>query len=181
LNFRAILKTEIDAATGVVDMQRGQALSGERTRYEVRQFADMSGTQGRHFRTKFTRFIASVVRKTRAIGAKYDTARRVISLENYGVIDTQDYPVRPFLEQDLPLNIDPTGQSWKDEDQLKQEAMMEWKEAILPGIQLRTIDPQKGMRWLLRNLGHGNPDQEFFFSAVQQISEVAPEGETAVA
>lgn len=152
--LRSTLKEEINASTGVADMQRGQSLSGDRrTREEVRTFADMSGIQARHFKRGFARLIEDVVSVSRAIGAQYDTGRTVLMLQDFEPIDTDIMPAQPFLLEYLPCRVSPDSLSYKTEEERRQEAMDEFNLLIMPGIQLGVVDPVKGWERIARKWG----------------------------
>jgi hypothetical protein len=70
LHMRQILRDELNATTGTQDMNRGQALSGERTRYEISQLVDMSGIVARAFKQNYVTFIKAVVRQQRQRAAE---------------------------------------------------------------------------------------------------------------
>lgn len=160
LNMRQILRDELNATTGTQDMNRGQALSGERTRYEVSQLVDMSGIVARAFKQNYVTFVKAVVRQQRHVGAMIDRGVMDLHLPSYGTINTANYDPKQFLEADMEPHVDYNGKSWKSEEEIRQETLMEFKEFLLPGIQVGAFDPMKVFNATAMKLGYLNPAME---------------------
>lgn len=153
LLFRNILKEELNAATGVQDMQRGQALEGERTRYEVQSLNDQAGVQARHQRSTYSRFVRRIVDKTRKFGAKYDQAVTKLDLPTYGIVSTDDFPNDLFLAEPIAVHVNPSGQAWKGEDQRQQEAILKFNTVILKLVAAGVLPMAVVARWILTEIG----------------------------
>ena len=54
-------REQLNAATGVMDSQRGQPLPGEKTALEVRTLYASQGVQARHTRKQYAKFLKSLV------------------------------------------------------------------------------------------------------------------------
>jgi hypothetical protein len=159
--LRAILKEEINASTGVQDMQRGQALTGERrTREEIRTLNDAAGVQARHLRETFASFLCWVVYVTRAIATQFDTAETRLQLESYPEVTTSEVPVKTMLGIDMPVQIEPNSLAFKSLEEKKQEAAAEFLTLHQPYIQLGQIDPRKSFIYTFRKMGIRNPVEE---------------------
>jgi hypothetical protein len=155
LQLRSILKEEINATSGVGDMQRGAALGGERrTRYEVNALLDQSGIQARHFRRQFAMMVEDVGRKARALGLLFDAKPRRITTESFGTIDTQLFPVETFLGEPARLQVLETSLQFKTIEQRQEEAMSKLQGFYMPFIQLGQADAGKVMAYLGPLMGH---------------------------
>jgi hypothetical protein len=167
VTLRNVLKEELNAATGVQDMMRGQALSGEKTMYEVKSLDDQAGIQGRHLHSTFASFVVDVVTKTRTIAAEYDTAPTVLQLENGPAVDTKIYPVKPFMTEYVPCQIDPSSLVFRTEADRKQEALVSFTNVFMPLMQLHAVDPVKVLVWIGKKLGIKDPKKELGIDPVQ--------------
>lgn len=171
--LRVMLKEEINAATGVQDMQRGQALGGERrTRFEVQQLTDQSGVQARHLKDTFARCLEDVVRKTRAMSAIGEDAPRKLQLETQGEVDLGVYPIGEFTKMDIPFQVNHAQLAFKTPDQIKDEAILEFQTLHMPFIQLQVMDPKKSMNRILKQFGIRDPERELGYSA-QEMAAMA--------
>lgn len=158
--LRSILKEELNAATGVQDMQRGQALGGERrTRFEVSQFMDAAGVQARHARGRYSKFVEDVVRKTRRMALDVDTAVTSLVLPSFGSVSTSEFPIKAFMEVDMAVIVDPNSLAFKSPEQRRDEALLLWQSVLLPGIQTGTVDPVSATEWVLKESGIGDPSK----------------------
>lgn len=156
VHLRAMLKEELNAATGVMDMQRGQALGGERrTRFEVNALLDAQGLQARHFRERFCRFLERGVQIARTIGANFKTADMMLFLED-GVIPTAQFPIQPFLAMPIVVSADPSSLYYKSEDSLRQEAL-ELFPVFMEAVNRGVNDPYKTFYQLYKKLGIRDP------------------------
>jgi hypothetical protein len=172
--LRAMLKEEINASTGVQDMQRGQALGGERrTKEEVVRFMDASGVQARHLRASFARFLTWAVHVTRVIAAQFDTAETTLHLSTYGPVKTSEVPVSQMLSMDLPVQVNPYSLVFKTEEERRQEAANEFVALHQPYIALGAIDPVKSMVTTMKKFGYKDPLAELGFSPQQQAEMAA--------
>lgn len=142
--LRSTLKEEINAATGVQDMMRGQAMTGEKTRYEVQSFNDQAGIQGRYLRRSYGNFVEDAVAVCRVIGAQHETAESILFLQDFGPISTKDYPVEAMLKEPIPLRVSPERLMFKTERERQEETMVKINAFIL---ELKNagaaIDPMK--------------------------------------
>ena len=171
LHMRQILRDELNATTGTQDMNRGQALSGERTRYEISQLVDMSGIVARAFKQNYVTFIKAVVRQQRHVGALIDKAVMDLHLPSYGTINTADFNPQQFLAADMEPHVDYNGKSWKTEQDIRQETLMEFKEFLLPGIQVGAFDPIKVFNSTAMKLGYLNPMRELGRALPEQVQD----------
>ena len=57
-------------------------------------------------------------------------------------------------------HVDYNGKSWKSEEEIRQETLMEFKEFLLPGIQVGAFDPLKVFNATAMKLGYLNPAKE---------------------
>ncbi|GEM_PF-6265557 len=170
LQLRSILKDEMNAATGVGDMQRGQALGGERrTRYEVNALLDQSGVQARFMRKEFAGFLRGVVNVCRTIGAGQDVAPRTLSLPDMEPVDLGMFPIKAFLEVDLPVEVNPNSLVFKTEEDRRQEAIIDLQQVHTPFIQMGVADAVKVMADTYRRLGYENPLKRFGFTPQEQM------------
>ena len=160
LHMRQILRDEMNATTGTQDMNRGQALSGERTRYEVSQLVDMSGIVARAFKQNYVTFVKAVVRQQRHVGSIIDKGVMDLHLPSYGTISTADYDPQQFLAADMEPHVDYNGKSWMSEEEIMQRTLMELKEFLLPGVQMGAFDPVKVFNSTAMKLGYLNPSRE---------------------
>lgn len=182
------MKAEINAATGVGDMQRGQQLTGERkTREEIKTLSDQSGIQARHFKRQSAICVEDMVAVTRVIAAQFDTKRTVITLEDFEPIDTDKVPLRPFLEEYLPCQVLPDSLAFQTEEERRRSAMEEFQAFHQPYINLRVMDPLKSMIRTLRRAGVSrDPQAELGFTPEQAMQmqmasqENAPTGANSV-
>jgi hypothetical protein len=158
--MRQILRDEMNATTGTQDMNRGQALSGERTRYEVSQLFDMSGIVARAFKQNYVTFVKAVVRQQRHVGSIIDKGVMDLHLPSYGTISTADYDPQQFLAADMEPHVDYNGKSWMSEEEIMQRTLMELKEFLLPGVQMGAFDPVKVFNSTAMKLGYLNPSRE---------------------
>jgi hypothetical protein len=161
LYLRAMLKEEINAATGVQDMQRGQALSGERrTKFEIESLNDAAGVQARHLKASFARFVEDVVRKTRAMSAQFEDKPRKLFLETQGTVDLSVFPIRKFSAMDLPFSVNQNALAYKSADARKDDMILELQTVHMPFIQMGVMDPRKSMARVLREFGVKDPLRE---------------------
>lgn len=177
LQLRSILKEEINATSGVGDMQRGAALGGERrTRYEVNALLDQSGIQARHFRRQFALMVEDVGRKARALGLLFDSKPRKISTESFGTVDTLLFPAELFLAEPARLQVLETTLQFKTLEQRQEEAMRKLQGFYMPFIQLREADPGKVMRHLGPSMGHKDIQKDIGFDTMPAMQQgVTPE------
>jgi hypothetical protein len=172
LQLRSVLKDEINAATGVSDMQRGAALGGERrTRYEVSALVDQSGIQARHFRRQFAMMLEDVGQKARALGLMFDTKRRMLTTESFGTIDTGLFPLELFLSEPARLQVMETTLQFKTSEQHKEDAMTALQGFYLPMIQMGAADPVKVMRHLGSAMGHRDISSEIGIEPVGNMMQ----------
>jgi hypothetical protein len=175
LHLRGILKEEINASTGVGDMQRGQALGGERkTRLEIQTLEDQSGVQARHFKRRFAHCVEDMVGVTRAIAAQFDTKRCLLNLDDFNAVDTASIPLRPFLVEYMPVHVVPDSIGFKTDDDRKQDALAEFTQLHIPYINLGVMDPLKSLTRILKKWGLKDPMGEL--AKVAQMAPPAPSG-----
>ena len=164
--MRNVLKEEMDAASGISDMQRGQALSGEKTKFEVQTLTDQSGVQARHLHRTFGEFACKVVEVTREIASEFDETKNVLQLETVGSIDMKVYPPKPFLTEPMPVQIDPDSLIFRTEADRKQEGMVLFTNWVMPLLPTGVLDPRKvlavfgkkfGFKDALKELGADPP------------------------
>lgn len=183
--FRSVLKEELNAATGVMDMQRGQALGGERrTKYEVNKLVDNQGVQARHTRERYARFLERCIGTARVVSVIGETVTRVLQLED-GVIDTAHFPIEPFLEAAIYPHCDPSTMYYKTDDERRDMAVMEFKEVDKLAIDYGVADPYRTFTRLYRRMGRRDPiaaglfTPEEYQAAMQQkmLAEMLAGGE----
>jgi hypothetical protein len=157
MNMYMLLREQINAATGVGDMQRGQALGGERrTRFEVQRLVDQSGIQARHFKQTAAKCIESMVAVTRAMGAQFQTKPQTLFLENMEAVDTREFPVKLFLQEEAPARVSPDSVVWLSEAERLDAAVMLLQGLYMPFIELGAMDPNKAMVHVFRRAGISN-------------------------
>lgn len=174
LQLREILKQELTAGSGVGDMQRGQALSGERTRFEVASLNDQAGGQARHLRRTFAKLVESVASKARVIGARFDTDPVTLSLPNFGQFDSQVFPLTGFLEEPLPLRVDPAGFTFKSDAQIREDKAKDFALFFQPLVAMGGIDPMKLTKYLLDSLGIKDPERTLMIGPASMMGGVPP-------
>ena len=152
--LRAALKEELNAATGTMDMMRGNALQGERTKAEIDSLNNNAGIQAQHMRRQFARFLEDMIRVGRVVASQYDRAKTTLVLPSFGSYDTAKYPIRPFLEEDAPITVNPNSLVYKTEQDRKNEAIMEFQQLHLPYINLGAIDKRKSLAVIGRKYGY---------------------------
>ena len=166
LQLRQMLKEELNAATGVMDMQRGQALGGERrTRFEVNALLDQQGIQARHFRERFCRFLEKGVQVARHLGANFRTADMLLFTEE-GIIPTESFPPQPMLSLPLIVHADPSSLYYKSEETMRQETLELWP-IIEAGLASGVQDPWKTFYAIYKKLGYRDP---LAFGMYDQVS-----------
>jgi hypothetical protein len=169
--LRGMLKEEINAATGTSDMQRGQALGGERrTRFEVEKLVDQSGIQARHFRRSFARFLEDVVQITRAMGAMYLKARIKVPLQSYPSIYCTEAPLDELLGTDLPCQVNPNSLIFRTEEEIKEAALGEFQAWHLPMIQAGAMSAKKSLRVIGKRMGYKDPEAELGVTPEEQMA-----------
>lgn len=151
--LRAALKEELNASTGTMDMMRGQALSGERTKAEIDSLNNHAGIQGQHFRRQFARFVEDFLYKGRAVAAQYDRSETRLTLPTFGRIDSTMMPVRLFLEEPFRMQVTPGSLVYKTERDRQMEAIQFLNTILMPGIQAGVLDPRKSFEWVLKQYG----------------------------
>jgi len=155
--FRQVLKEELNAATGVMDMQRGQALGGERrTRFEVAKLADAQGVQARHTRERYGKFLETSVQVARVVALRGESVNRTLQLED-GVLDTAHFPVEPFLESAIFPKADPATMFYKSDDEKRIQAVEEFEAVDAKAIELGVADPYRTFQQLYRKMGRRDP------------------------
>lgn len=160
-HIRMVLKEEINAATGVQDMMRGQALSGEKTKFEVESYNDQAGIQGRHVRETFADFCEGVVSVARAIASQHDTADTTLILPDFGEVKTSQIPAKAMLSVEMSTKMSPESVIFKTDNQRRQEAMQEFTVVWQPLMERGAADPMKILDWIGRVFGHKNPVSDF--------------------
>jgi hypothetical protein len=153
LQLRQLLKNELNAATGVMDAQRGQALPGDKTAYEVRTLFSSQGVQARHLRRRFARFVQQCIYTSRWIGALYETVPDVLITPDGFRIDVESYPRDVFLKEDLEIVVSENSLQYKDSESMFQERVAQFRAVDQPGIQIGVLDPVAVMRDVYNRIG----------------------------
>lgn len=167
--FRNVLKEELNAATGVMDMQRGQALGGERkTRFEVATLRDSQGVQARHLRERYGRFLERCVGVARVVALKGETVDRTLYLED-GTLETTDFPPDPYLAAPIYVRADPETMYYKSDEEKRNEAIAEFQAVDMPAIELGVADPYRTFQRLYRRMGRKDPQAAGLYSPAEYI------------
>ncbi|MCW5943889.1 MAG: hypothetical protein KIS66_16785 [Fimbriimonadaceae bacterium] len=155
---RDIMLQETNTSTGMNDYKRGQMMPGERTRFEVEEFADQSGVQARHTRKRYSVFLVDMGHKLRQIGALWDRKSRRIPLRQ-GMFETDVFPIAPMLREPVSLQVAETGLQFQTRTRRNEERKREFLEIDLPLVQLGAVDPLKAAEALYRDLGVYDPQE----------------------
>ena len=165
--LRGILKDELNAATGVMDMQRGQELQRDRvTRYEVQTLRSMQGVQARHMRERYARFLEQGIQIARALGAMHDDRPRLLQTDT-GTIDTAYFPINVHLAMPILCRADPETMYYLSDDEKRQRAIEEFQAIKMPAIELGVADPYQTMYRLYQQVGYTDPVAEGLLSMAQ--------------
>ena len=165
--LRGVLKDELNAATGVMDMQRGQELQRDRvTRYEVSQLVSKQGVQAHHVRRRFAHFVEQGFQISRALGALWDDMPRIIPLDG-GSINTKFFPITAHLAAPCIAHVDPEMMRYISDDEKRQRAIEEFQSIKMVAIELGVADPYKTMFRLYQQVGYKDPVAEGLFSLAE--------------
>lgn len=168
--LRSLLKEELNAATGVQDMQRGQALAGERrTKFEVESLNDQAGVQARHMRATFADLVEDLTIRVRILGREFDTAERMLRLETFGKQPCQPL-ARSFLAEDLPIHVDQEKLQFKSPDRIRDEIILEFQTLHQFYIQRGVMDAQKSMQRVMSKFGIKDPLKELGVDQAQLMA-----------
>lgn len=178
--LHGLLKNEINAATGVMDSQRGQPLPGEKTAFEVRELFASQGVQSRHTQRQYASFIKDGIKKQRIIAARFESFPKQLYLEDEGIFSFEVFSREEFLSQDIQLRISDDALTYKSRDQKIAERIEIFKAVDMVFLEMGIFDPVKIAKDINRVLGRTNPT-EFFVDALLQATTTAQAGPTETA
>lgn len=153
LQLRAVLKEELNAATGVMDAQRGQALPGDKTAFEVRTLFSSQGVQARHLRRRFANFIQRCVYTSRWIGALYETEPDQLLDPEGNVIDLQTFDRKTWLSQDVEIIINENSLQYQSSEDMFQKRIAQFRAVDQVGLQLGVLDPVRVLADVYNRIG----------------------------
>lgn len=181
LQVEADLKNELNAATGVMDAQRGAIQGGEKaTATGERLLYSAQGVQAQHTRKRFAHFLRVLVQKARWIGAAYETGDSVLYLDE-GPMDLSRYNRRAFLSYQMAVHVDDSSLQYKTDEMKINERIAQFNAIDLVGIKLGVLDPVKVFRDLYKRMGMRDPDMFMKEGVTQgQNAQVPPEEPGAV-
>lgn len=149
-------RNQINAATGVMDTQRGQPLPGERTALEVRTLHASQGVQARHSRNRYAAFLKMLMEKVLHIAARYDTAPTVLSCD-FGPVDSSRHPLQPFLEIPSEVYVNEASLEYFSTEDQKQRRLQQFQLVDLPAIQMGVDDTMKVFADVYKQIGLSDP------------------------
>jgi len=173
--LHGLLKNELNAASGVMDSQRGQALPGEKTAFEVRELFASQGVQSRHTQRQYASFVKDVVRKQRLLAARFESNPSGVYLEDEGYFSFELFNRETFLSQDLQMIVTEEALRYKPRDQKILERMEIFTVYDMVMVEAGIFDPLKIAKDVNRVLGRTNP-AEFFTDELLQAVGGAPVG-----
>jgi hypothetical protein len=153
---RGILRGELNTASGVQDAQRNQQLSGERTAYEFKGFMDASGVQAKHTLVNYATALVQLANLARAWGAVYEHGRSVFYIGKFAM-DTQAFPLQPFLAAPLPVIIGEDSLIFTSAQEKRNNRLVQFQTVDLPAIQAGVADPQRVFADVYSVLGIADP------------------------
>jgi len=146
LQWRSIMKQEINAAEGVDDASRGQRSASERiTAEEIRRFADVQGGQADHMRKQYSIFMSQLWTVSRKIGSDYFWWSGTINFQHNGRLvpyDLSRYPIKPFLAKDSIGTATPDSLLYMSEESRRQKRAERLSMVDSIFIKLGVFDPK---------------------------------------
>lgn len=188
ITLRSLLKSELDAATGVSAPYRGEAFGGgEKTRKEASDLATMGGTQQRDMRNQYAKFLEQVVKVSRVVGSIVDKKPRLLMLDDGPVqINGPGFPISQFISKPAHVTINPDDMAFQAREERQAEALAEWN-VHQKMIELGLMNPMRAAQSFLKKFGSpkalkllftpeelkGNQDAKSQAAQAQQAQEVA--------
>lgn len=149
-------RDQMNAATGVMDTQRGQPLPGERTALEVRTLHSAQGVQARHMRTRFANFLRQTLKKALQIAALYDDDPVMLEC-SFGPVDSRVHNVKALLGLPVDIQVQESDLQFVSDEDLKLRRIQQFQAVDMPAIQTGVGDPYKIFRDVYQALGVADP------------------------
>jgi len=173
LSLMPYYQQQVNAATGVADAFRGQAVSkGEAvTAREIQMLDDQSGTQIRHMRNTYMQFLSRTMRLVRFIGSMYDTAS--ISIVADGVeYDDEVAPQKAMLRPQTRIYVAEESMQFASKESRDSAAVQKFMQVVMPFVQLGVVDPMQAWGYLTKKLQDSQLER-LTFSEEQQMANSA--------
>jgi hypothetical protein len=142
LALYAMWKDHLNAATGVMDMQRGQSLGGRKTAQEIRSLEDNQGIQAHHARQRAAECLREVFLKGRKIAAKFETVRVHLEGDDY-ILDSQYDDISKLLDYPLDAIVDEGSLVHESAQARMERRLIQLNSIDLPAINAGVGDPAK--------------------------------------
>lgn len=151
----------MNASSGVMDTQRGQALAGDTTATEVRSLNSQQGVQARHTRKQFARFLEGLAGKARRMGALFDRLGDILQLPD-SQFDTSRLPLAPMLAEPCNVGVEENTLQHLSPDELMQRRLVEFQSIDMQGITLGVVDPFKAVAAVYQDIGRRDPTSRMY-------------------
>jgi hypothetical protein len=149
---RQRVREQMNAATGVMDSQRGVVLPGERSATEYRTTAQAQGVQARHARKRFAQFVRQLIVKGCQIGALYDSKPRILNIPQ-GAIDTRYVPLKSILDYPMDIIVDEAAMKYLSEDERFAARVARLQAVDMAAIQSGVAKPLEVFQDVYRDIG----------------------------
>lgn len=147
---------KLNAATGVMDMERGQALSGRRTAQEIRVLEDEQGIQAHHARQRAAECLRTIFLKGRLIASKFETVPTHLEGDDYE-IDSENDDLAAILAYPLDAQIEEASLQYSSQETKAQRRLTEFQMVDMAAIQAGVGDPEKIFSDVYKSLGVVDP------------------------
>jgi hypothetical protein len=173
LQAMSYFKDQKNAATGIQDAKRGQALEGERTAFEYRDLVASGGIQSKHIKNSFAKLLKTIFAKGKLIGSMWESVDRILYADGI-VFDTKYHDLRSVLAYPCKFTVKESSLQYMSEEDHRQRRMQEFQLVDNLAIQLGVADPYKVLSDVYRDIGV-DPNKRLIEPAMYQERQMMQE------